>query len=383
MANPRLKRGGICVQHGQTTVASLTPTTTTTLDKLALFRRSPLASIMTTTPRTPMNLRIGVVQLNPKIGQVQANIARAHELCSKLQPKSLDMLCFPEMAFTGYVFENADAISPYLEQPRTGPTSQFCANLAKKLNCYVLAGYPECLSPGEERTPLVLDDDENSDTDNPLDAEMAERAKAKASESGEQLAVGANSCVVYGPEGEWVGGYRKTNLYTTDKTWAKPGTGFATFELPPPLQTTTVGICMDLNTLPANEWTSLEDGPYELAEYALQKNTKLLVLLNNWLESSQPPGPNDDGKHDWNTLEYWATRLRPLWAKDAKASGESNSREGEETIVVVCNRSGIENSITFAGTSCIFSMTRNSGRPKLLDMMEKDEEGIRVWNISI
>lgn len=82
MANPRLKRGGICVQHGQTTVASLTPTTTTTLDKLALFRRSPLASIMTTTPRTPMNLRIGVVQLNPKVGLVQSDVSQLLDSCS-------------------------------------------------------------------------------------------------------------------------------------------------------------------------------------------------------------------------------------------------------------------------------------------------------------
>lgn len=60
---------------------------------------------------------------------------------------------------------------------------------------------------------------------------MAERALRKASESGEQLAVGANSSVLYDPRGEWVGGYRKTNLYTTDKTWAKAGAHSAV--LPP------------------------------------------------------------------------------------------------------------------------------------------------------
>ncbi|TEB40209.1 carbon-nitrogen hydrolase [Coprinellus micaceus] len=308
-----------------------------------------------------MNLRIGVVQLNPKIGQVQDNIARARELCSKLQPKSLDILCFPEMAFSGYVFPNASAISPYLEHPRTGPTSAFCASLANQLGCYVLAGYPEKLADDEERTPL--DDG---------------------------LAVGANSCVLYDPQGEWVGGYRKTNLYTTDKTWAKAGTGFTSFSLPPPLDTTTLGICMDLNTLPGSPWSSLEDGPYELASYALHQKTRLLILANNWLLSEQPKAPGDDGKHDCNTLEYWAARLRPLWARGEgdvgegrEKEGEEGERGGEETIVVVCNRSGVENGITFAGTSCIFSMTRNSGRPKLLDMMGKEEEGVRVWNVTV
>ena len=35
--------------------------------------------------------------------------------------------------------------------------------------------------------------------------------------------VGANAAVLYGPDGEFVGDYRKTNLYTTDMTWARAG----------------------------------------------------------------------------------------------------------------------------------------------------------------
>jgi protein N-terminal amidase len=112
--------------------------------------------------------------------------------CLRIQPKSLDLLCFPEMAFSGYVFENATAITPYLEHPRTGTTSLFCSDLAKKLQCYVVAGFPEKLSPTEDRK-----------TDQ----------------------VGANSATFYGPDGEWVGGYRKSHLYETDLTWAKPGVG--------------------------------------------------------------------------------------------------------------------------------------------------------------
>ena len=149
-----------------------------------------------------------------------------HHLLSKAVPSPpaiLALLC------AGYVFENASAISPYLEHPRTGPTSQFCSQLAKNLECHVLAGYPEQLAEDEERTPLVLDDpDDDSDAgSNELDKEMAERARVGLGESDEEdegLAVGANSCLLYDPSGEWVGGYRKTNLYTTDKTWAKAGT---------------------------------------------------------------------------------------------------------------------------------------------------------------
>ncbi|KAF8155774.1 hydrolase [Crassisporium funariophilum] len=316
-------------------------------------------------PIPRMNLRIGVVQLSPKIGQVQANLAKARELCRKIQPQSLDLLCFPEMALTGYVFDNATSIAPHLEQPRTGITSQFCSELSKKLQCYVVAGYPERLGPEE-----VADVTFSEDGDDTVQQ------------------VGANSAAFYGPDGEWVGGYRKTNLYETDMTWAKPGDGFTTFTLSPPLQhVMSLAICMDLNSQTPH-W-SLPDGPYELADYCVSKKTKLLILLNAWLDSEKEL----EETKDWNTLNYWASRLRPLWSngtdddsseEDGDTSQQSDSQNpGHETVVVICNRSGQENGKTFAGTSAIFSMRQGSGRPVLLDMMERTEEGVRIWNIQI
>ena len=98
----------------------------------------------------------------------------------------------------GYVFESSAAIRPHLEQPRTGPTSLFCLELAKRLQCYVVAGYPEALSQDE--------------------------LCSRTNDAGDvwQL-VGANSAIVYDPAGEWVGGYRKTNLFRADLPWAKAG----------------------------------------------------------------------------------------------------------------------------------------------------------------
>ena len=105
---------------------------------------------------------------------------------------------------TGYVFPDAASISPYLEEPRVGPTSQFCAALAARLCCYVVAGYPERLK-SEEVHRAVLEPDENG-----IVKEVDK--------------VGANSAALYGPNGEFVGDYRKTNLYETDMTWARAGT---------------------------------------------------------------------------------------------------------------------------------------------------------------
>lgn len=100
--------------------------------------------------------------------------------------------CFHVSFSLGYVFPTPNDVLPYLEEPRTGVTSLFCQELAKSLGCYVVGGYPEKLAPDEEK---------------PKDREV----------------VGANSAVIYNPAGEWVGGYRKTNLFEADLPWVKAG----------------------------------------------------------------------------------------------------------------------------------------------------------------
>ena len=117
------------------------------------------------------------------------------------------------------------------------------------------------------------------------------------------------------------------------------GTGFATFHLPPPLNTVTVGICMDLN--PRSPWT-IEGGPYELADHCLQTGSNLLILLNAWLDSEK----EEDIDEDISTMNYWATLLRPMWYQkevEPNDEGVEKALEDVETVVVVCNRSGIEN----------------------------------------
>ena len=130
-----------------------------------------------------------------------------------------------------------------------------------------------------------------------------------------------------------------------------PGPGFVTFHLPPPLNTVTLAICMDLN--PRSTWT-FDGGPYELAEHCLKTGSDLLILLNAWLDSES----DQERAEDFPTMNYWATMLRPLWDRRASSTttggSESSNREGSssgppresgdaETVVVVCNRSGVEN----------------------------------------
>ncbi|KAH7925565.1 carbon-nitrogen hydrolase [Leucogyrophana mollusca] len=330
-----------------------------------------------------MSLRVAVVQFAPKLGQVQANIAKARHLCQRIAPRSVDIICFPEMIFTGYIFADSEAISPHLEHPISGPTSRFCADLARNLHCYVAAGYPEKLEPHELDQPLNGPSEFRS-------AGIGSRREGR---------MGANSAVMYDPTGERVGAYRKTNLFKNDIPWAIPGFGFSTLSLPAPMGRTTLAICNDLNVQGPATWESLEDGPYELAQHCQNEGTQLLVLLNSWLhpDGSDEPDPDDDQgsiseegnpesiaddlEPEWRTLNYWAMRLRPLWAAEDRRVDGYETNKSDHTLVLICNRFGDELGATFAGSSALLSLRRGSGRPRLLHAMGQREEGVGIWTV--
>src|ERR1700734_1864020 len=111
----------------------------------------------------------------------------------------------------GYMFPNAHSIRPYLEHPHHGPTALYCSDLALSLRCYVTAGYPERLSPNEVE----------------LSAGAASSLDVGRYIEIETEKIGANIAVLYGPDGKWIGGYRKTNLFNTDLTCVNAGTCFS------------------------------------------------------------------------------------------------------------------------------------------------------------
>lgn len=166
---------------------------------------------------------------------------------------------------------------------------------------------------------------------------------------------------------------------------------------------------MDLNVQPPAMW-DLTLGPYEIAEYCVAQKTNLLILLNAWLDSKESPEEDTD----WRTINYWALRLRPLWAKvveaDAKAeaedadrSGESDSvsedegraadlegrKPGDELVVVVCNRCGEENgkyvcsvSLDLHTKSDVPGRTAQSVKPRLADS-EAEEAILRALDTGV
>jgi protein N-terminal amidase len=96
---------------------------------------------------------------------------------------------------------------------------------------------------------------------------------------------------------------------------------------------------MDLNPQ-TPEWY-LEEGPYELADYCVSENVNTVVLCNAWLDSRK--GEEEDGGTDLQTVGHWAARLRPLWTGDDRGRSKL-SKQGarSDTIVIACNRTGVE-----------------------------------------
>ena len=292
------------------------------------------------------------------------------------------------------MFPDAPSIAPYLEHPKTGPTASFCAELARRLECHVVAGFPERLesptpsaAPTPTPTPSIPSSNSNSSSDaHPL--------------------IGANAALLTDTTGHPVHLYHKSNLFQTDRTWARPGPGFTALDLPAPFGRTAVAICNDLNVNvdvnvdgDGEGWVSIEREPYELAEFCEKEGVRVLVLLNAWLrpedggmegvegggerkrvvggngeeaeedeEDEEEGDDGDDGlEPSWRVLNYWAMRLRPLWAQtdvggsegtrqfETREMAHANDSEQRDVIVVVCNRFGHERGATSVFRSCPFS----------------------------
>ncbi|KAF4632359.1 hypothetical protein G7Y89_g5769 [Cudoniella acicularis] len=279
-------------------------------------------------------MRIGCLQFAPQVGDVDNNLNRADAVLSRANPKDLDLLVLPELAFSGYNFRSLQHITPFLEPTAAGITSLWARTTALKYNCVVTAGYPE---------------------------KVDVRAKWPA---GPEY---YNSAITVNQEGETVANYRKCFLYYTDETWALEGPdGFYSGEIDG-LGKVVMGICMDLNPYkfeaPWNAW--------EFSYHVLYKEANLVVLTMAWLTredittySRSPREP------DMDTLSYWLSRLEPIIRAE---------RTGE-IIVVLANRCGSEDEVVYAGTSAVLGI--NGGEVKVYGILGRGEKELLVVDTS-
>ncbi|KAF4585758.1 carbon-nitrogen family protein [Ophiocordyceps camponoti-floridani] len=273
-------------------------------------------------------MRIGCLQFAPQVGDLDNNLNRADALLSRANADdlALDLLVLPEMAFSGYNFKSLNDISPFLEPSGSGITSLWARTSALRYGCFVAAGYPEKVdvSPKWPTGPEYY-----------------------------------NSAIVVNADGETVANYRKSFLYYTDETWALEGDGGFYDGFIPGLGNTSIGICMDLNPYKFEApWNA-----FEFATHVLDSDSNLVIVSMAWITNQERSlfsrQPNEP---DMETLMYWVTRMEPLIRSENK----------HETIVIFCNRTGVEDEVTYAGTSAVIGI-------RDADISSGIDDGAAAW----
>jgi predicted amidohydrolase len=129
-------------------------------------------------------MRVGFVQINPKLSDVEGNINKAFRLVGK---KQTDLLVLPELFNTGYNFRSRRELAKLAEPIPQGPTTQILTEFSKRNGIMIVAG-------------------------------VAER-------KGQSF---YNSAVV-AKGGRYLGTYRKIHLFCNEKRFFKPGHEFKVF----------------------------------------------------------------------------------------------------------------------------------------------------------
>lgn len=123
-------------------------------------------------------MRIGYLQFKPEFGNPEKNISKIRDMVLE---KEFDLLVLPELANSGYLFNDIDELNELSEETTTG---SFCAalkNICSEKNAYIVSG-------------------------------LCERSGKKF----------YNSSVLVDPDGE-ISVYRKLHLFDEEKLWFAPG----------------------------------------------------------------------------------------------------------------------------------------------------------------
>ena len=138
-------------------------------------------------------MKIGFIQMEPKLLDLNANLSKAETLIKDAAKQNAKLIVLPELFDTGYNFETKEEVEEIAQQIPDGETTQFLMDQAKKHDMFIVAGT----------------------------AEKDEKGKLY------------NSAVIVGPIGEgYIGKYRKVHLFYREKLFFEPGDlGFHVFNI--------------------------------------------------------------------------------------------------------------------------------------------------------
>ncbi|MCP4665928.1 MAG: acyltransferase [Deltaproteobacteria bacterium] len=85
-------------------------------------------------------LRVGFFQFAPKFGQVATNLSK---IVSALRGSKADIIVLPELAFTGYFFQDRSELASLAEDPSKSPTVSSLIALCRDSDFFLVTGFAE------------------------------------------------------------------------------------------------------------------------------------------------------------------------------------------------------------------------------------------------
>ena len=251
-------------------------------------------------------VKVLCVQFEPKFKDIKENISHLEQMLQNYSEKDeIDIIVFPEMSLSGYIFDNLEDIKPYTSLYNQGEQYEFITKLSKRLKCYSYLGYAEVTQDGKYY----------------------------------------NSCFIITPEGESLPSYRKHFLYDDDERWSLEGKDFGYMEITTKKGINLklgIGICMDINPYKFKS----PFGKMEFANHCLNKNVDLIIFPTNWIDNEPNNISESHKKEIWS---YWMERMRPY----------KNLKNNKNVYMLFANRIGKEKKTTFRGCSCIMKISPN------------------------
>jgi predicted amidohydrolase len=189
---------------------------------------------MSTGTKTPESkLRVACAQMEPRVGEKDANVARSIEMVGEAAEAGATLVVLPELCNTGYVFETREEAFALAEDIPDGTTTASWAHAAAQHGITIVAGITE--------------------------------------REGDAL---YNSAVVIGPHG-YIGRYRKNHLWGAENLFFEPGNlGVPVFRTP--AGRIACAICYDI-------WFP------EVFRLAAVQGADMLCVPTNWVPMPEQP----------------------------------------------------------------------------------------------
>jgi N-carbamoylputrescine amidase len=204
---------------------------------------------------------IACCQCEPKVGYPQQNLDKTVDLIEQAVKQGSNFIILPELANSGYVFNDIQEARELSEEVPSGKSFQAWSKLASDNDIYIVAGYNE--------------------------------------RDGGHL---FNSSVFIGPDGH-IGTHRKAHLWYEEKLWFEPGNlGLQVFETP-------IGkIGMHISY---DQWFC------EVSRIQAMQGADLIAVSTNWVPLNETEDPanleNSDAAPMANAVTIVNAHINKVW----------------------------------------------------------------------